>query len=131
MQSVSVCPTSAPYDAMMVPEEAVNTDQDRKFLLVVDSKGIVKRCDVKLGRLLDNGMQVVLSSARRVAKDSQIITEGMQRENQLSRRADLAVFDSGIGRCNGALQAAIGDLARGFMMRSGLSVSMLVPNVQQ
>jgi hypothetical protein len=64
---------------MMVPEEAVNTDQDRKFLLVVDSKGIVKRCDVKLGRLLDNGMQVVLSSAPALAKDSQIITEGMQR----------------------------------------------------
>jgi RND family efflux transporter MFP subunit len=72
-------PTSNPYDAMMVPEEAVNTDQDRKFLLVVDSKGIVKRCDVKLGRLLDNGMQVVVSSAPALAKDSQIIIEGMQR----------------------------------------------------
>ena len=52
-------PAGKPYDAVLVPESAINTDQDRKFLLIVDAKNEVKRCDVRLGRLLDNGMQVL------------------------------------------------------------------------
>jgi RND family efflux transporter MFP subunit len=72
-------PTGAPYDAIMVPEYAINTDQDRKFLLVVDSKGVVKRCDVKLGRLLDDGMQVVRTASPPLEKNTQVIVEGMQR----------------------------------------------------
>ena len=55
-------PVGKPYEAVLVPESAINTDQDRKFLLIVDAKNEVKRCDVQLGRLLDNGMQVVASS---------------------------------------------------------------------
>ncbi|HEV3415618.1 MAG TPA: efflux RND transporter periplasmic adaptor subunit, partial [Pirellulales bacterium] len=72
-------PVGAPYDAILVPETAINTDQDQKYLLTVDSKGIVKRCDVRLGRLLDNGMQVVNDPKLPLAKDTQIIVEGMQR----------------------------------------------------
>lgn len=72
-------PVGAPYDAILVPETAVNTDQDRKYLLTVDSKGVVKRCDVRLGRLLDTGMQVVSAPNPPLAKDTQIIVEGMQR----------------------------------------------------
>ncbi len=72
-------PVAQPKDAILVPETAINTDQDKKFLLVVDDKGTVKRCDVKLGRLLDDGLQVVSSSNPPLAKDTQIIVEGMQR----------------------------------------------------
>jgi RND family efflux transporter MFP subunit len=72
-------PTGAPYDAVMVPEYAINTDQDRKFLLVVDSKGVVKRCEVKLGRLLDDGMQIVRTASPPLEKNTQVIVEGMQR----------------------------------------------------
>jgi RND family efflux transporter MFP subunit len=72
-------PVGAPYDAILVPETAINTDQDQKYLLTVDGKGIVKRCDVRLGRLLDNGMQIVNDPKLPLAKDTQIIVEGMQR----------------------------------------------------
>ncbi len=72
-------PTGAPYDAILVPEFAINTDQDRKYLLVVDSKGVVKRCDLKLGRLLDDGMQVVRTANPPLEKNTQVIVEGMQR----------------------------------------------------
>lgn len=72
-------PVGQPKDVVLVPETAINTDQDKKFLLVVDGKGTVKRCDVKLGRLLDDGLQVVSSSNPPLAKDTQIIVEGMQR----------------------------------------------------
>ncbi len=72
-------PVGKPYDAVLVPESAVNTDQDRKFLLVVDSKSNVKRCDVRLGRLLDDGMQVIASSTPALEKETKVIVEGMQR----------------------------------------------------
>ena len=72
-------PAGKPYDAVLVPESAINTDQDRKFLLIVDAKNEVKRCDVRLGRLLDNGMQVVTSSQPALEKNTNVIVEGMQR----------------------------------------------------
>jgi RND family efflux transporter MFP subunit len=72
-------PFGAPKDTVLVPDTAINTDQDKKFLLVVDSKGTVKRTDVKLGRLLDDGLRVINSSSPALAKDTQIIVEGMQR----------------------------------------------------
>jgi RND family efflux transporter MFP subunit len=72
-------PVSAPYDAILVPEAAINTDQDKKYLLLVDEKGNAKRRDVELGRLLDDGMQVILSSKPPLEKNTQIIVEGMQR----------------------------------------------------
>jgi RND family efflux transporter MFP subunit len=72
-------PLSQPYDATLVPESAVNTDQQYKYLLIVDAKGIVKRCDVKLGRLQDSGMQAVASAKPPLEKGTQIIVEGMQR----------------------------------------------------
>ncbi len=72
-------PVGAAYEAILVPEVAINTDQDRKYLLTVDAKGIVKRCDVRLGRLLDDGMQIVSGPSSPLAKDTQIIVEGMQR----------------------------------------------------
>lgn len=72
-------PVGRPYDAIMVPETAINTDQDQKYLLIVDAKGIVKRCDVRLGRLLDNGMQIINAPKLPLAKDSRVIVEGMQR----------------------------------------------------
>ncbi len=72
-------PAGKPYDAVLVPESAINTDQDRKFLLIVDAKNDVKRCDVRPGRLLDNGMQVITSSTPPLEKDTKVIVEGMQR----------------------------------------------------
>ena len=52
-----------------MPDTAVNTDQDQKYLLVVGEDNIVKRQNVDLGRLLDDGMRVILEpelKARRV-----------------------------------------------------------------
>src|SRR5262249_1511705 len=50
-------PVGKPYQALLVPDTAVLTDQDKKYLLVVDDKKIVQRRDVALGRLLDDGMR--------------------------------------------------------------------------
>ena len=53
-------PVSDKYEAALVPDTAVNTDQKQKYLLVVGEDKIVKRQNVDLGRLLDDGMRVIL-----------------------------------------------------------------------
>ncbi len=75
-------PVSAPYQAMLIPAFAVLTDQDRKYLLVVGKDNVVERRNVTLGRLLDDGMQVVLpgrESNDGVRPDDWVIVEGLQR----------------------------------------------------
>jgi RND family efflux transporter MFP subunit len=71
-------PVSAKYPATLVPDTAVNTDQDQKYLLVVDGQNLVKRRKIRPGRLLDDGMRVVLSAQPELKKEDRIIVEGLQ-----------------------------------------------------
>ena len=64
-----------------VPDIAVLSDQDRKYLLLVDAKNIVQRRDIRLGKLLDDGMRVVLpagGAAPPLRPDDWLIVEGLQ-----------------------------------------------------
>jgi RND family efflux transporter MFP subunit len=64
-----------------VPDIAVLSDQDRKYLLVIDSKNIVQRRDVRLGKLLDDGMRVILPAGgetQGLRPDDWLIVEGLQ-----------------------------------------------------
>lgn len=72
-------PVSRPYQALLVPDIAVNTEQDQKYLLVVDEKNEVKRRNIRPGRLLDDGMRVVQSATPEVTENDWIIVEGRQR----------------------------------------------------
>jgi RND family efflux transporter MFP subunit len=75
-------PVGKAYKALLVPDSAVLTDQDKKYLLVVDDKNVVHRRDVTLGKLLDDGMRVILPSAKKgegVSKKDWVIVEGLQR----------------------------------------------------
>lgn len=69
-------PIGDSYQAVVVPERAVLSDQDRKYLLVVNSDDVVVRRDVELGRLLDDGGRVVLKHLR---VDEPIVVNGLQR----------------------------------------------------
>ena len=53
-------PVSDKYEAAVVPDTAVLSDQDRKYLLVLGKDNIVLRRDITPGRLLDDGMRVIL-----------------------------------------------------------------------
>ncbi len=70
-------PLGEPYSATLVPDAAVSTDQKQKYLLVVGDDKVVKRVNVELGRLLDDGMRVILTP--KLKADAWIITEGMER----------------------------------------------------
>lgn len=53
-------PGSAKYQALMIPDLAVGTDQSQKFVCVVNDKNIVEYKMVRLGPVMD-GMRVVRS----------------------------------------------------------------------
>ncbi|WP_288252204.1 efflux RND transporter periplasmic adaptor subunit [uncultured Hydrogenophaga sp.] len=68
--------TSAPYQATLVPERAIGTDQNRKTVVVVGQDGQPQFRVVQLGALQD-GMRVVLGDA--VKPGENVVVEGLQR----------------------------------------------------
>lgn len=69
-------PTSPKYDALLVSQLAIGTDQGQKYVLVVDDKNVVERRFVKPGPLQDDGLIVVSDGLR--AGES-IVVNGLQR----------------------------------------------------
>ena len=51
-------PGSPPYQALLIPDLAVGSDQDQKFVFVVDGQDTVQYTPVKLGPMMD-GLRVV------------------------------------------------------------------------
>jgi RND family efflux transporter MFP subunit len=71
-------PTSAAYQAILVNPEAVGTDQDLKYVFVVDEDNKVVRHNVKLGTLQE-GLQVITDG---VKPGERVIVNGLQRVQQ-------------------------------------------------
>ncbi len=67
-------PLTSPYQAMMIPEAALMTDQGRKYVFVVDPHDAVQRRDVQTGKL-DAGNRVILEG---LAADDRVLVEGTQ-----------------------------------------------------
>lgn len=75
-------PVGEPYSAVLVPDAAILSDQDKRYLLVVGDKNVVTRRDITLGKLLDDGMRVVLPGANDdtgITTGDRIIVLGLQR----------------------------------------------------
>jgi RND family efflux transporter MFP subunit len=68
-------PGSADYDAVLVPDAAVATDQDRRYVLVVGNDGVVEYRAVELGAV-DDGRRVVRSG---VKVGERVIISGLAR----------------------------------------------------
>jgi multidrug efflux system membrane fusion protein len=68
-------PTSPLYQALLVSPEAIGTDQDLKYLFVVDADNKVVRHAVKLGSLQD-GLQVISDGLK---PGERVIVRGLQR----------------------------------------------------
>lgn len=62
-------------DALLVDDRAIGTDQDRKFVYVIDDKGAVSYRAVTLGPKHD-GLRIVLDG---IAKDDHVVVSGLQR----------------------------------------------------
>ena len=66
---------SGKFDAMLVDDKAVLTDQDRKYVYVVDAKHQAQRRDVTLGRTAD-GLRIVETGLKAGDK---VIVSGVQK----------------------------------------------------
>lgn len=65
----------APHEAMMVDDAAVGTDQDKKFVMVVDSEDHAQYREVTLGGM-HNGLRII---EKGVAATDRVIVNGLQR----------------------------------------------------
>ena len=68
-------PGSAPFDALLLPDSAIGTEQVRKFVYVVDAENTVQQKYVTLGQL-DNGLRVILKG---VEANDRVIVNGLMR----------------------------------------------------
>ncbi|WZP00720.1 efflux RND transporter periplasmic adaptor subunit [Isosphaeraceae bacterium EP7] len=68
-------PIGTPYKATLITEQALGTDQGRKYVYVVNDKGEVEYRPVKIG-LLDQGLRVVSEG---LAMGDRVIISGLQR----------------------------------------------------
>lgn len=69
-------PASTPYQALLVPDVAIGSEQSRKFVLVVDadSKAVTKY--VELGQLIDGKLRVIKQG---LTATDRVIVNGMAR----------------------------------------------------
>jgi RND family efflux transporter MFP subunit len=66
---------SAPYEALLIPDEAVSTDQSRKVVFVVGPDNVVQAHEVKLGRVFD-GLRAITDGLK---PDDTVVISGLQR----------------------------------------------------
>jgi len=66
---------TAPYPAVLLPDDAIGTDQTKKFVYVVGEDGSVTRRNVSLGPMHE-GMRVVREG---IAPADWVIVRGLQR----------------------------------------------------
>jgi multidrug efflux system membrane fusion protein len=66
---------SGQFKAVLIDDKAVLTDQDRKYVYVVDAKGTAQRKDVRVGRMAD-GLRIVESG---LASGDKVIVSGVQK----------------------------------------------------
>jgi RND family efflux transporter MFP subunit len=69
-------PGSPPYEALLVPDAAIGTEQTRKFVLVVGADNKVAQKYVELGQATKDNLRVIKSG---IAPDDRVIVNGLMR----------------------------------------------------
>lgn len=69
-------PASPPYEALLVPDAAVGTEQARRFVTTVNAENVVTPKYVTLGQVLPDGMRVIKEG---LSADDRVIVNGLLR----------------------------------------------------
>jgi len=69
-------PASSPYEALLVPDVAIGSEQVRKYVLVVTGENKVVQKYVTLGQLVDGKLRVIKEG---LAPDDKVIVNGIAR----------------------------------------------------
>ena len=67
---------SAKYQAILLPDTAINTDQTKKYVYVVDKNNKVQRLYIELGSLRDSGFYIIKSGLQ---GNEKVVINGIQR----------------------------------------------------
>ena len=68
-------PLGEPYQALTIPEQALGSDQDKKFIYVVGDQNKIEYRPVEIGRL-DGTQRVILKG---IAEGERVVVSGLQR----------------------------------------------------
>jgi multidrug efflux system membrane fusion protein len=73
-------PTSGEHSVVLIADTAILTDQDKKYVLLLDDKNVVQRFNVNPGKLLDDGMRVTIpnASGKEMTAKDWIVVQGLQ-----------------------------------------------------
>lgn len=82
-------PTSSPYQAILVPDEALMSDQGKKNVYVVDAEDKVRYLAVTVGQSVE-GLRVIKDG---LAEGDRVIVQGLQRVRP-KQKANVTVQDS-------------------------------------
>lgn len=69
-------PASSPYEALLVPDAVVGTEQARKFVTTVNAENVVTPKYVTLGQVLPDGQRVIKEG---LSPDDRVIVNGLLR----------------------------------------------------
>ena len=69
-------PASSPYEALVVPDSVVGTEQARKFVTTVNAENVVTPKYVTLGQVLPDGQRVIKEG---LSPDDRVIVNGLLR----------------------------------------------------
>jgi len=69
-------PATSPYEALLVPDTAIGSEQARKYVLVVDAQNKTVQKYVTLGQLIDGKLRVIKEG---LAADDKVIVNGIAR----------------------------------------------------
>jgi RND family efflux transporter MFP subunit len=69
-------PGSVPYEALLVPDVAIASEQVRKYVMVVDAENTVRQKYVTLGHLVGKGLRVIKEG---LSADDRVVVNGLAR----------------------------------------------------
>ncbi len=64
------------YEALLIPDTAIGTDQSRKFVMLVNGENRAERRFVELGPIRDSGLRIIRSG---LSETDRVIINGLQR----------------------------------------------------
>jgi RND family efflux transporter MFP subunit len=68
-------PSSAPYEALLVPDAAIGTEQVRKFVYVVGADNVARQVYIQPGQVADD-LRVIKDG---LSADDRVVVNGMMR----------------------------------------------------
>ncbi|MGA9002977.1 MAG: efflux RND transporter periplasmic adaptor subunit [Pseudolabrys sp.] len=98
-------PGSPPYEALLVPDAAIGTEQARRFVMIIDAQDIARPKYVTLGQLTSDNLRVIKDG---IGPDDRVVVSGLMqaRPGQKVRPEEQGAKPAGPASAGGPPQQA-------------------------